>query len=299
MSSKSRTGRGTGCRTGCRTGFSREEEIDFPPDSTHPAWSPYRDLLSRLPAGRFPDAADLTALLPPGLTSGGGAAIRFVPASSLSDVDYEREIYESGQVSTREHNWHDLFNALVWCRLPRLKVALNAQHYRHLDEARDGRRGPVRDALTLLDESGALVVSSDRSLLEALAARDWYSGFGVHCAAWGTAARLVVCGHSLLEKLLHPYKGITAQTLLLHVPGAGDLVSEAAWFDWLDRSVAGVLLEYGALSNTRALSPVPLAGVPGWWSAEVQDEDFYSDRAVFRALRRVVTVATVHALSRE
>jgi len=224
----------------------------------------------------------LTALLPPGTKSASGAPIQFATASALPGADYEREIYESGQVSTREDNWHDLFNALVWCRLPRLKAALNALHYRHLDEAHDGRRGPVRDAVTLLDESGALVVSSDRALLDALARRDWESAFRGQGTTWATSARVVICGHALLEKQLAPYKAMTAHCLLLYTRKDSLRSIDTDDLQDLDSHVSNALLGNHLLSDSTALSPLPLAGIPGWWTAGAQDEAFYSDRAVFR-----------------
>lgn len=292
MSSKSRTGAGGG--VDCKTGFSRES--DFPQDTSHPAFSPYRDLLARLPSGRFPSPGELTALLPTGVSSAGGAPIRFLPADSLPGVDYERQIFETGQVSTREDNRHDLFNALVWCRLPRLKAAMNALHCRHLGDTHGGRRGPVRDALTLLDESGALVVSSNRVLLDALAEHDWHAAFQAHGADWGAAVQVVICGHALLEKLLNPYKAITAQALLLQVADNTRLSGQGG-LQRLDETVAEALLREQLLGSTADLSPLPLAGIPGWWSAGPQDPAFYSDPAVFRPAGHARITAQKHSIS--
>ena len=182
---------------------------------SHPCWDGYRGMFRRLSTGTFPTPAQLNGLLPRGTVSGGGAALRFVPAGAMAGSEYERRIFETGEVSTREGSWHDLFNALAWCRLPRLKAALNAVHYRHLDQERDGRRGPRRDALTLLDESGALVVSRNPDLLRALARRDWQKAFVDMDSSWSTETYIVVCGHALLEKYLNPWKSITAHALLL------------------------------------------------------------------------------------
>ena len=104
--------------------------------------------------------------------------------------------FATGQVSTRENSWHDLFNALVWCRLPQLKVAMNAVHYQHLEEESGGRRGKQRDALTLLDESGVIVNGSHAGVLEALAARDWQQAFVGYREAWAGETQVLVCGHA-------------------------------------------------------------------------------------------------------
>jgi hypothetical protein len=195
-------------------------------------------------------------------------------------VDYERHVFETGEVPTRAGDWHDLFNALAWCRWPRLKAAMNALHYRHLEDGEGGRRGPVRDALTLLDESGALVVSGEPALLEALAGRCWYEAFVGLRGAW-EQSRCLLCGHALLEKLRAPYKGITAHALLLLVDTPDVDGGDGRLLPRLDAAVAGALLDGCLDAGPAVLSPLPLAGIPGWWPAP-QDAEFYADRRVFR-----------------
>jgi hypothetical protein len=251
-------------------------------DARQPCWDGYRELLARLDGACFPDAESLEAVLPPGAVSGGGAPICFVAAGQLPGVAYERHIFETGQVSTREDNWHDLFNALAWCRLPRFKAAMNALHYHNLAAARQGRRGTARDALTLLDESGALVVSRHRALLEALAARDWSRAFLDLRDAWKTDSHIVICGHALLEKLLAPYKSITAHVLLLQVDTPAGRLRADRFLPRLDEWLGNRLPAGGLCDTPAALSPLPLAGVPGWWSETPQDSAFYADVIVFR-----------------
>ena len=261
----------------------------------HPCWAGYRDLIERLDTAALPEAARLNALLPPGAVSGGGAPLRFVPASPLPGADYERRIFESGEVSTRENDWHDLFNALVWCRLPRIKAAFNAVHYRNLGQERGGRRGPRRDALTLLDESGVLVVSRRPDLLNALARRDWREAFVAMRQAWAADTRVVICGHALLEKFLDPWKSITAHALLLEV-GAEPPIGAADFPDRMDAALAGRVSAPGLCDAPRDLSPVPLAGIPGWWPNGVQDTAFYADAEVFRPPPTGLRQAPVHRL---
>lgn len=243
-------------------------------------WEGYRTLLEALPGPDFPTPADLTRLLPRTARVRSGRAVRFVPAARLPGVDYERHIHETGQVPTRD-NWHDMANALVWCRLPRLKAALNALHYEHLDEQKAGRRGPLRDALTLLDESGVIVSGDAPALFDALAARDWPRAFVTLREEW-QRVRVVVCGHAILEKFLQPYKALTAHALYLV---AGRHPDDAA----LDRALATALLEEERLRSPADLSPLPLMGIPGWWIGGAQDADFYADRAVFRQPRSLKT----------
>ncbi len=79
----------------------------------------YADLLR----GEWPSVAALNA-------HSRDAAVRFVAQTPelLDDgLHYEQRILEHGGIATRERNWHDLLNALVWLRYPKLKRALNAR----------------------------------------------------------------------------------------------------------------------------------------------------------------------------
>lgn len=65
-------------------------------------------------------------------------------------------------------------------------------------------RGPVRDAITVFDENGALLLAPP-ALWQALLARDWHALFVTHRAMW-TNATLVLFGHALMEQLVVPRK---------------------------------------------------------------------------------------------
>lgn len=240
----------------------------------HPCWDGYRTLLDRLSGECFPGPAKLNELLPTDLENAAGHRIRFRSSAELPGVVYEKHIYETGEISTREEHWHDLFNALVWCRLPRLKVAMNAVHYDHLDEEENGRRGDQRDALTLLDECGVIVTGPDSGLLEALAAREWRSAFVEHRQAW-EETRVLICGHAILEKFLDPYKSVTAQAVYL-------CDSEPRAIEEVDKLLAETLLDGELMSSPKDLLPLPLMGIPGWWPHGAQDAAFYADQGVFR-----------------
>jgi hypothetical protein len=79
-------------------------------------WDGYRELLGRLPADDFPGVDELNSLLQSETRNENGHNIRFVHSLDIPGVSYERHIYRTGQVSTRASSWHDLFNALAWCR---------------------------------------------------------------------------------------------------------------------------------------------------------------------------------------
>jgi hypothetical protein len=256
-------------------------------DLDAPCWDGYREFLQALPGDTFPDFRSLQACLPSFTSSGSGHAIRFLAATDLPGVDYERHIFETGQVSTRENNWHDLFNALAWCRLPLLKSAMNSLHYENLGLEKDGSRGRLRDALTLLDESGVIVSGSNVDALNALACRDWTTAFVTCRGSWGTELQVLVCGHAILEKFLDPYKSVTAHALLLHTP---DLLSA----EEVDRFLGPSLARPGWLASPSGLSPLPLMGIPRWWTANDQDDDFYHDYEVFRPASGHKSPAPVH-----
>jgi len=134
------------------------------------------------------------------------------------------------------------------------------------------RRGPLRDALTLLDENAAFLQGPE-PLLVALRERDWTALFGRLRPLWAQA-RLQLVGHALMEKLLQPRKPICAHVLIL--PEAAD--AQDARGRWL----APEFLQ------CKPFLPLPVLGVPGWWPAN-ENPDFYDDPGVFRPGVRVQT----------
>lgn len=198
---------------------------------------------------------------------------RFVGADEQPpDTAYESFVHASGSVPTRD-TLHDFFNGLVWCAYPRSKRLLNRLQAQAI--ARDGigaRRGPLRDAITLFDENGA-VLSAPPELLAALRARDWKGLFVDRRADW-SQARLWLFGHALIEKLVAPRKDITA-----HVLCAPAGLEQPPQLDaWLYETLDADLLA------SKPFSPLPVLGVPGWWPAS-EDPAFYQDTNVFRARR--------------
>ncbi|WP_240636053.1 DUF3025 domain-containing protein [Caldimonas tepidiphila] len=193
--------------------------------------------------------------------------LRFVAQAALPEGEaYEAFVARTAQVPTRD-NLHDFFNALVWLQQPGLKRRLHELQAREI--ARDGvgaRRGPLRDAVTLFDENGALL-QAPLPLLDALRGRRWRELFVTHRALW-REARLALVGHALMEKLVQPYKAITAHVLV--VDEGGDVLAP------LDAVAPG--------PHRKPFLPLPLLGVPGWW-AENEASGFYDDAEVFRPPR--------------
>lgn len=208
---------------------------------------------------RAPWLAPLEAVAqadPPGLP------VRFVPAAELpSDEAYEAFIARTQNVPTR-NNLHDHFNRLVWRRHPALKHRLNQLQAADIAEhGIQAARGPLRDALTLFDENGAIWPDAPAPLVQALRRRDWRSLFVTHRALW-QHHRFDIFGHALLEQLtIAPRKGLTAHVLL----GDPLALTERQW-------------------ASKPFCPLPVLGIPGWWPAN-EDPAFYADVQVFRPPR--------------
>jgi len=205
------------------------------------------------------------------------------------EAQYEPRCYLSGEVQTRLHNWHDLFNALVWLTFPKAKAAINARHYQALThvmtDSADSQRGRVRDMATLLDESGVIVVCANPELAELLRTFQWKELFWQQREQVRAAMGFYVFGHGLYEKALHPYTGMTGQGLVLQVSADFFSWALAVQLSYLDERVAEYLDNPGHCLNPRELHPVPLLGVPGW-AAENNNAAYYDNTAYFRAGRR-------------
>ena len=208
-----------------------------------------------------------------GVTTTAGRPIRFVAADDAGTAAYEAHIAATGCVPTRD-NAHDLFNALIWLTCPLTKAALNARQAQEI--ARDGvrgRRGAVRDAATLIDESG-LLLAADGETCAALMRRDWPWLFAEQRARWRGDWLPLAFGHALIEKLLTPYKGLTAVVVCLPLAGATLAQIDEAAARWIRETPLAPPL----------LAHLPVLGIPGWWPAN-EDPSFYADAAVFRERR--------------
>jgi len=259
-------------------------------------WQDYLPFLQRLDGAQLPGCEQLNALLPAGLNSEGHKPIRFVNSTELDDGAYEQRIYTSGKVSTRPDNWHDLFNALVWARFPRIKHAMNARHYFASAHHKGPERGPQRDALTLFDECGIIVFSSQKATLEALAERRWLDVFADSKVIWGKDIQVCVSGHAMLEKFLSPYKSMTAKAMLVQLDESHATMPREEILRFLDTEIANGILAGKLITKPAGLTPVPLAGIPGWWSHDIQDERFYADPQVFRPAPAKLVPAPIYKL---
>lgn len=213
-----------------------------------------------------------------GLTNAAHLPIVFVPQASLpKSIAYESHIYASGQVPTRD-NLHDFFNALIWLHFPATKRILNQLQ---ADEIRrhptQNLRGRQRDAATLFDENAAIFFCSDSSTTSLLAQRQWHTLLFANAAQFHAECRVILFGHALLEKLIHPYKAITAHVWPMRFQDLGIDDFGESMLPLQDQVLSTVLAPGFTSSDFHHL---PVLGIPGWW--EGQDEGFYADASVFR-----------------
>lgn len=225
----------------------------------------------------WPAADALTALAHERkVLSGAGRPLQFTgldgePAPRAAD--YEIRIHDTGRVPLRPCNWHDFFNAAAWLTFPRAKAALNRGHVEELRSQPACTRSRRRDALTLFDESGVLVISRSPVVLDAIRDFAWQRVFWEQRELLMATTRFVIFGHALYEKALSPYVGMTGHALLLAADDASDD----------DTRVAGALQK--GVRSPGDLAPLPVLGVPGWWDAN-RDVSFYRNTSYFRGGRR-------------
>ena len=235
-----------------------------------------------------PVHAVLNSAAPPALRAIG---LRFVPQADLpTGMAYEAFIHAQRCVPTRD-NFHDFFNGLVWLHWPQLKLQMNRLQAAEIASAGVvARRGPLRDALTVLDENGA-VWWAPQPLIDALRARDWLRLMVALRPLWAHS-RLLPVGHALLEKLVVPRKPITAHLLCLPTDGTEALPSCADMPALCDAALARQPLLQAAALAAKPFAPLPVLGVPGWWP-ENTNFSFYDDSLVFRGQRPSNTTITL------
>jgi hypothetical protein len=173
---------------------------------------------------RWPAVFDLNRLL--------GAAIapfRFVVMRprSAPRASYDASIVLDRAIPTREENWHDFFNALVWASFPRTKAALHARQYdERLAHGPGNNRSRTSDLLTCLDEGGAILESAwEPAPCDAgLGTRG--TPIPTHDELTARGDRVSVFGHATYEHLLRDAR-VTATAAMVVRP-ARDLDREVA-----------------------------------------------------------------------
>lgn len=212
-------------------------------------------------------------------------------AGLLGDgLHYETRIAERDVLATRECNAHDLFNALVWLRHPRLKHALNARQVADIAAVGPKRRTRGQCALTHFDEAGAIVWLADPALLAAWDAHDWSTLFGLRHMDWGRSIAVTVFGHALVEHVWNGHDLPVAKALVVQVkPDAlavrrPDASAILAQWPQAEARIAEAIVAGELLADPQELRPLPLAGIPGW-HVDNERSEFLRATPCFRPLR--------------
>jgi hypothetical protein len=219
-----------------------------------------------------------------------GKRLRIVSQDGAPDrfeAHYAPRIYHSGELQTRTENWHDFFQFLTWLVFPKTKALINSLHLplaqARFEQGEHGRRSPLENMLSLFDEGGAVIISSDESLLQLIREFQWQALFWQRRAELEAKLRCVVFGHALYEKGMAPYLGMTANCILLRV--AKDFFDrpQPVQIQWLDEQLTQ-MLACGELLQPQALAPFPILGLPGYDAANEYVE-YYANTSYFRSGR--------------
>ncbi|HTV84329.1 MAG TPA: DUF3025 domain-containing protein [Dyella sp.] len=235
-------------------------------------WHDYRDWLE---GTHWPRIDALNARWP------GGVREHFVAQTRalLDDgLHYEERIAQQGLIATREANWHDLFNAMIWLRYPQLKRSLNRRQVAEVARVGPRERSRPQCAQTHFDEAGAIVVLRDASLLALWDAHDWHGLFWRHRDAWSTGAiSVALFGHALLEHALTPDKLLVGKAIVV-------LSDAAAGDDGAIGCCAQAIAQERLLRDPLELRPLPLSGIPGW-HPDNGEESFHLCTPCYQPLR--------------
>ncbi|MDH5599783.1 MAG: DUF3025 domain-containing protein [Gammaproteobacteria bacterium] len=203
---------------------------------------------------------------------------------------YAPRIYLSGEIQTRTENWHDFFQFLTWFMFPKTKAVINAIHIpaakvRIEQQADPGRRSPIENMLSLFDEGGAVILSSDPSLLDLIRNFKWKELFWQRRDELADKLSFVTFGHAMYEKGLAPYVGMTANCILLDADESVVKQTNQYQLEWIDNALADLFTQGEQYKKPKDLSPFPLLGLPGW-DRDNEHESYYNNLAYFRPGRK-------------
>ncbi len=235
----------------------------------------------------WPSCEALDSLLPYEVTNNNGKAIHFVEQSANKDynaAEYESTIYETGKVPTRKESWHDVFGAIIWSLYPQTKALINELHYKDINAQASNQRSKLRNALTLFDECGVVLVTKNEALLTALKNHEWQTAFIELRNNWHSSTSDGVAayqfGHANYEMLTNPFIGLTGKWLVIDSSAEILGLPKNVQYRLVDERLA-TIIKNGALNDNSQMSPLPLLGVPGW-SDLSKNPDFYADTSYFR-----------------
>jgi hypothetical protein len=194
-------------------------------------------------------------------------------------LHYEQRIARDGLIATREENWHDVFNAMIWLRYPLLKRALNLQQAAEVARLGPRERSRPQCAQTHFDEAGVLVMMRDPSLITLWNVHDWHGLFWRHRSAWNDGSiSLEVFGHALLEHALSPNKLLVGKALVINMQDGTHSADAIA-------CCAEAIATGDLLRDPQELRPLPLSGIPGWHPSN-ESEAFHLTAECYQPLRQ-------------
>ncbi len=253
-------------------------------------FSDLKILLENTRLDDWPGCQGLLALLEQPITLASGLRLDMQPQDEnlpFPEMGYEERVYKTGIISTREHNWHDLFNAFIWLLFPQTKCLLNELHMQELTKQPGKKRTPARDAITHIDESGIIIVSSNSDYLQALKEHQWQQVFVEARQHWfndGNSEYTIsacVFGHGMYEKAFTPFIGFTGKAYCLEVEKDFFQLDRMAQYQQLDQLLCADIKHNNTLADSSRLSPLPILGVPGW-AVENEDPEYYQNTRYFR-----------------
>ena len=261
--------------------------------SSSPMYAPLRHLAKHFAKfSQWPGLQDYQALLDarsePVLTHA-GMPLRIVGQDGKPgsfEEHYAPRIYNTGELQTRCENWHDFFQFLTWLMFPETKAVINSLH---LPSARQriettqalGRRTPIENMLSLFDEGGVVIVSSDESLLQLIREFRWKELFWQRRGELERKLTCVTFGHAMYEKGLAPYLGMTANAVLIETDAGFFEQQSTAQLKGLDKQLAAIFRVGDVLTKPKDLQPFPILGMPGWDQAN-STEAYYDNTHYFR-----------------
>lgn len=229
----------------------------------------------------WPTRADLSA----------GCVVQFVAPNDQKNVfldHYEVRIAERKEVETRQECWHDLCNALIWNAYPKSKWALNQRYYKSLCRrketwTRSARRSPEEDLCTVINENALIIAYLDEQDKKMIQSFLWHDFFWKNRDGLAERMELFFWGHSLLEKSMQPYIGMTGHGIFIPVTKTFFSIPVQQKIEYVDSALHTLLIEQ-TISSVQDLSPFPILGFPGFCD-EAEEESFYDNKGYFRTGR--------------
>ena len=233
------------------------------------------------------------------LQSGNSKNLKFIKQSlkpATLDQSYEIRIHQSGEILTRQNNWHDFFQVMIWCTYPQTKKLINAMHFSAIMERSNKKdfssiRSPIENTLTLFDECGAVIVSSNPEYFEMIKNHQWKKLFVTSRNAFNHEIKCFIFGHAMLEKALNPYSGMTVHSILIKVDNSFFSKKDTDQRNKIDE-IACQYFRKNKQPLTKNLQPFPVLGVPEWHPLN-NAEEYYNDETYFRVTPNSNKVITV------